>query len=170
MQTVYQGMVIAAAMGALTGGTIQVQHYFPGDRPGGPQQIYSVPGVHGDQEAYGYTAITFPSGPFADFVIGRDWLPGGRHDRAAQQASYTLPVYEPLPVDEADLFKKYGIWDYAAVAATPAPAPVASSAQAATDHAREAVEVIRIDSEGGGQIDDLAHRSDPGAQVSEPAA
>lgn len=170
MQTLYAGMAIAAAAGALFGGAMQSNAFQANDRPRGPQQIYSMPNEYGEEEAYAYSTIEFRSGPYADFVIGTDWLPGGRHDRARQYAltSYTEPeAYEPVKVS---LYSDYEM-------PTPSPATYqplryeygsVAEAKSAADAATEAVEIAPVDDEAGGQIYDLAHRADEQAFVEEP--
>jgi len=166
MQTIYGGMLIAAAVGAITGGVIKVAPDYAGDRPLGPQQIYSQPRLYSGGESSAYGAIKYPSGAFADFVIGTDWLPGGRYNRPIEVAY--APIYEPYAPDMAALEAKYRI-----SVDLPSPPPRETldvQAESAADRGREAVDVIPVNSEGGGQVYDLAHGSDPDALVSEPSA
>lgn len=172
MQVLYAGMAIAAAAGALFGGTMQSNAFMPNDRPGGPQQIYSMPNEYGEEEAYAYSTIEFRSGPYADYVIGSDWLPGGRHDTARMYALASFPEPEAYEPTKVSLYEDY-------VMPTPSPATYqplryqyeygsVSQAKSAADAATEAVEVAPVDDEAGGQVYDLAHRTDEQAFFEEP--
>lgn len=161
-QLLMAGIGIAATIGAFAGGAMQGDAYQLWDRPGGPQQIYSMPEEYGE-EAYAYSTIEFPSGPFADHVIGKDWLPGGRHIRP-YQASYS--AYDPADFELSRV--SYSVEDLN-IPAPPAP-PSDLEAKAATQAAQEAVEVSVTDRQAGRQIDDLAHGADEATLLDEPRA
>jgi len=165
MQMLHGGMLIAAAAGLLAGGAMRVDPYAPGDRPRGPQQIYSMPVEYGVHEAYGYTEADFRVGPTPDYVVGTDWLPGGRYDRPAPAASF---IDEGLEAIRARLYAKYEIPAYEPPPAPPPPTPL--QAEAAADSASEHVEIVLANHQTGGQVNDATHWSDPDAQVSEPAS
>jgi hypothetical protein len=173
MQTLYGGMVIAAAVGVLAGGAVRVDPYQLGDRPRGPQQIFSMPTEWGSQEVLGYASIEYPSGPFADHVIGTDWLPGGRHDRPYGGAAwnYTADAFEIEDIEtmKARLYAKYDIPLFPDPPAPP-PAEAYLDAEPLPDRAAEVPQIVLADYQGRGQVYDLAHGSDPGAEVSEPEA
>jgi hypothetical protein len=164
MQVLYAGMAVAAAIGALAGAGMQVDPYQLGDRPNGPQQIYSMPVEYGHHEAWAYSMIEFPSGPYADFVIGTDWLPGGRHDRPIQVS------YAPYDPSDFELTKVDYYLDDLDIPSPPAPPPLELEAKAATDAAQEAVEIVRADHQAGSEVDDLAHGPDEAAFVGKPPA
>lgn len=155
-QSLLAGIGIAVAVGAFAGGAIQVDAQQMWDRPGGPQQIYSMPEEYGE-EAYAYSTVEFPSGPFADYVVGSDWMPGGRHNRPYQTA-YGPEAFElsrvNYYVDDLDV---------------PAP-PSGIEAKSAAQAAQQAVEITLADRQAGRQIDNLAHGTDEAPLLDEPRA
>ncbi len=150
------GIGIAVAVGAFAGGVMQVDAQQMWDRPGGPQQIYSMPEEYGE-EAYAYSTIEFPSGPFADYVVGSDWMPGGRHNRAYQTA-YGPEAFElsraNYSADDREI-----------------PAPLSGvEAKSAAQAGEEAVEITFADRQARRQIDNLAHGADEATLLNEPGA
>ena len=171
MKTLFAGIAGAVVIGALSGGALRADPYQLGDRPRGPQQIYSLPTEEGYHEAFGYAAIEFPSGPFADFIIGTDWLPGGRHSQpvVTYAATYELEDYDTM---RERLYAKY-LAPYFPDFPDPPPAPAAELAiesEPAANSASEPVEIVFADDEARRQVDDLAHRTDEAALFHEPAA
>jgi hypothetical protein len=161
MNTVYGGMLIAVAAGGLLGGALQYDPFSLGDTPRGPQQILSQPRTAPSSEVYDYPSPPFVSGVVPDYVVGTDWVPGGRRTAPLTAAVFDLPPYEPPPPYAGQY--AYEEPAYAPpIAELPRPDPV-------TESAGEIAQIALADRQGGGQIDDLAHRPDPGALIGEPA-
>jgi len=161
MNVVYGGMVIAAAAGALLGGGLQYDPNRLGDTPRGPQQILSQEGEYAPSAYDGSSSIDFPTGVAPDYVIGTDWLPGGRQTQPLTAAIFDLPPYEPPPPYEGQYV--YEEPSYLA------PAFDLSRTDPVIDGPRQVPQVVVVDGQGGGQIDDLAHGPDPSTLVGEPS-
>lgn len=157
MQVLYAGMAVAAALGLTTGGVMRVDPYAPGDRPRGPQQIFSQPQAYGVHDAFAYTGAVSASNPYADYVIGTDWLPGGRYDRP-----YRVEAFRDESIEEmkARLYAKYDIPNFEPPPLETEPAP---------DRTGKEAQIVLADHQAGGQVNDASHWSNPDALVSEPA-
>ena len=106
MNILYGGMAVAALAGAIAGSGIKYDPNALPDRPRGPQQIYSQAQDYSYSEIYGYAPIVYREGSVPDYVVGTDWLPGGRHSLPPLEAMFDipepkLPTYDPAPVSLA---------------------------------------------------------------------
>ena len=160
MNTVYGGMLIAVASGALLGGALQYDPRGLDDTPRGPQQILSQDSDAVSSEVFGYSDAPIASGVVPDYVIGTDWIPGGRRSQPLTAATFDLPPYEPPPPYQGQYV--YEEPDYAR------PIDDLPRLDAVIDRAGQSAQIAIVHHQGGGQIDDLAHRPDPGARLGEP--
>ena len=173
-----RSIALTGAAGAVGIGLLIGAGLAPGpadtDRPGGPQLVYSNPRDYagGESEDPGLTAR---AGPLPEYVLGTDWTrprnpapivvadyrpQADNYDAAVmpvlQQASYTAPSrYAVYPSTTGD------------IRAMP---PSVGQPQSLAQSGGEQGKVGIGNDQWRGQVDDLAHRSDPGALVGEAAA
>jgi hypothetical protein len=194
MRALYISAATAAVGGLLMGAAIRPKDSDLHEQPLGPQIIASS-AWEGDVEPV--APVYARTGPIPEYVIGTDWTRPKTYEPQIA-ALYELPgepaTYEPATYDEPAPYvapvaiaavPAMAVEPQARFAPTPAaypsarPAPVAAPSAADSagdavesldDGGAERVEIIRVDREGGGQIDNLAHGSDPHALVGEPAA
>lgn len=195
MRALMVSAATAVVGGLLMGAAIRPTESDLHEQPVGPQ-IISDGAWEGDTAVV--ASISRRVGPLPDYVIGTDWAHPKSYETPIA-AVYELPdtsdLYEaeayatpavyaapPAPAATSD----------AAIAPQPRAEPrrvsypsidgdIVGPALAASalgsdaverleDGGAERVEVIRVDRQGGGQIDNLAHGADPHALVGEPAA
>lgn len=158
------GMVGAAAAGALFASAAGYDPASRGDLPSGPQQVLSQPTAHPtDGDAYATTSPSVGAAGNADYIIGTDWLPGGRHSPPQMAAIFDLPPlpeYEPLRYADVTMPPVVSISDTSVELAT---------VEAITERSDEFSQVLVADDQGGRQIDDVDHRPDPGPALGEPS-
>jgi hypothetical protein len=191
MRAIYISIATAVVGGLLTGAAFR-PHEELSAQPGGPRIVASDRSLVADYQPI-YGAIQHRAGPMPKYVIGTDFIaaraepvlveatlsPDVEAILAAQLARYEAEAYRPQLIDVATR--------PAAIDAN-AQAPHASYAvletdrpASATDHGVDAVEtfndgggqtgeIVRVDHQGRGQVDNLAHGPNPYAEFSEPAA
>ena len=146
LSPLYIGMAAAAVSGILLGNVLRIHPYTFYENDGGPQQVYSKARDYVSNDAEGQ--ILYRPGSVPGYVVGTDWLPGGRHNRPVE---IEVAAIEPAP--QADV---------------PPQFIQASTAEPAPDRAGELPKISLADHQGGGQIDYLAHRADEDAVLGEP--
>ena len=189
MRALYISMATAAVGGMLMGAAIRPKDSDLKEQRLAPQIIAS----HGWEADTAPVAASYRRvGPVPEYVIGTDW------SRPKTQEPQIAAVYE-LPAEPESYSEPQIDVAPVSLAAAPAMAveaprlaperasypsitgDVIGRAPSAADNARDAVEsfddggaerveVIRADHQGRGQIDNLAHGSDPYALIGEPAA
>ena len=192
MRALMVSAATAVIGGLLMGAAIRPTESDLHEEPVGPQ-IISDGAWEGDIAAVG--SVYRRVGPLPDYVIGTDWAHPKTYEPQIA-AVYEPPAAADL-YSEAETYvtpASYAAAPATAIAPSPAPAveprrvsypsidgDVIGQALAASalgsdaverleDGGAERVEVIRVDRQGGGQIDNLAHGSDPHALVGEPSA
>jgi hypothetical protein len=170
MRALFISVATAAIGGMLMGAAIRPRGSDLHDSPVGPQIIAS--GVsEADMESVSYVANS-RRGPIPEYVIGTDWT------RPKSYEVYVPAIYE---VSEAERYIEPAVSVEKAAQPTHTQISYSAAAPSAAELGRDAVEtlddgggqsveVVRADDQGRGQVDDLAHGSNPGAEVSEPAA
>lgn len=189
MRALFISAATAAVGGMLMGAAIRPKDSDLNEQPVGPQIVASS--WEGDVEAVG--PLYARTGPIPEYVIGTDWTRPKNYEPQIA-AVYELSAYEAPVYEEATPYLAPASLAAAPATAVEAQAPVAPSpvsyrtvgqevaaAPSAADSASDAVEsfddggaerveVIRVDRQGGSEIDNLAHGSDPHALVGEPSA
>jgi hypothetical protein len=193
MRALYISAATAAVGGLLMGAAIRPKDSDLHEQTVGPQIVASS-AWEGDVEAV--APIYARSGPIPDYVIGTDWTRPKNYEPQIA-ALYELPdepeaepaAYDPqpyvAPVSLAAVSAtavetqprlapspvSYPTADRVVPTAAPSAADSASDAvESLDDGGAERVEIIRLDRQGGGQIDNLAHGTDPHALIGEPSA
>ena len=194
MRALYISVATAAVGGMLMGAAIRPKDSDLKEQRLAPQIIASN-GWEGDTAPVeaSYRRV----GPVPEYVIGTDWSrPKTQEPQIAavyelpEPESYSEPQVHVAPVSLAVAppmtVQAMTVQAQPRLAPEPVSYPsitgdVIGRAPSAADNARDAVEsfddggaerieVIRVDHQGRGQIDNLAHGSDPHALIGEPAA
>lgn len=174
MRALMISVATAAIGGMLMGAAIRPRESDLHDQPVGPQIIAS--GLwEGETDSVSYVSASRP-GPIPEYVIGTDWT------RPAGAELYVPAIYDlseaETAVETTGLSATHAIYvEKAQPSSTASYASAASAADLGRDAVEtlkdgggQGVEVTRTDDQGRGQIDNLAHRSNPDTLVSEPAA
>ena len=111
-----------------------------------------------------YEGIGGPRQEFRPF----DWA--HRMVDPAPSRSWYGPVWKPVPWTSEPDYSTYDSLAQTAEAVDVSATVPSDDAEALADSLGQVSQVRLIDDQGRGQIDDLAHRAEPAAQISEPGA
>lgn len=168
------GALGAAILGLSSGMILQPTAGEVWTGPKGPQLVYSAERAYGPQApSTGWASIG--PGPVGDWVYGTDWV----HPKPPSENYQTAAYVEPAPLEDTPVAPPAAPPVYQSVAARYTIPSVDGSGVAvsvwrdvepAADHRGQLRQVIVVDDQRRGQVDDLSHRPDPGPQAGEPLA
>lgn len=141
--------------------------------PKGPQQLFSTGHAAGDsQEAVGWWSVR--NGPVGDWVYGTDWVHPKDITLTEAATSEPAPMAEiasspPAQQAVAYLPPQASLYSAASVSGDIRDVSVWRGETRAQDGGQR-IQVGVFDDQRRGQVDDAAHRPDPGAQPGESGA